>query len=225
MAGKFPRKQVSELLAECHRRCCICHRFCGVKIETDHIAQPNEGGTDEIENAIPVCFECHAEIHSYNPTHPRGRKFTGDELRKHKEQWLEICHTRPEVFVNAPRDADVGPLQALIDELQFNATAAKYSDPGTLGCLLRDKQFQRAIQEGAIATLRDELRSSILEAYVAMGAANQQISSISAQQKGSNSWAEAVNAAAEKIRQAKPKVEEAKTALLKFLGSEEREHQ
>ena len=71
----FDRDQVSNLLARCHRRCCICHRFCGVKIETDHIEPKEQGGDDSIENAIPVCFECHAEIHSYNDKHPRGRKF------------------------------------------------------------------------------------------------------------------------------------------------------
>ena len=91
MAGGFPRDQVDELLKACHRRCCICHRFCGVKIETDHIVPSVEGGADTIDNAVPVCFECHAEIHSYNDMHPGGRKFRPAELRGHKEQWLEIC--------------------------------------------------------------------------------------------------------------------------------------
>ena len=76
----FPRDQVSELLARRHRRCCVCHRFCGVKIETDHIKPKEQGGGDSIENAIPVCFECHAEIHSYNDKHPRGRKFLPEDL-------------------------------------------------------------------------------------------------------------------------------------------------
>lgn len=71
----FERDEVSDLLARCHRRCCVCHRFCGVKMETDHIIPTEDGGDDSIENAIPVCFECHAEIHSYNDSHPRGRKF------------------------------------------------------------------------------------------------------------------------------------------------------
>ena len=29
---RFPQKDVDNLLTACHRRCCICHRFCGVKI-------------------------------------------------------------------------------------------------------------------------------------------------------------------------------------------------
>jgi hypothetical protein len=71
----FPRDQVDQLLIACHRRCCVCHRFCGVKIETDHIVTKADGGPDTMDNAIPVCFEYHAEIHSYNDKHPRGRKF------------------------------------------------------------------------------------------------------------------------------------------------------
>ncbi len=113
----FSRKDAANLLVQCHRRCCVCHRFCGSKIELDHITTAAEGGDDSIDNAIPVCFECHAEIHSYNDKHPRGRKFQPDELRGHKEQWLEICKKRPEVIVSASWQIDVGPIQALVDEL------------------------------------------------------------------------------------------------------------
>jgi hypothetical protein len=105
----FARDEVSQLLARCHRRCCICHRFCGVKIETDHMIPEGDGGTDDIGNAIPVCFECHAEIHSYNDKHSRGRKFLPEELRAHKEQWLVTCSERPEILVAASRSHDVGP--------------------------------------------------------------------------------------------------------------------
>ena len=30
----FKKEEVSVLLAKCHRRCFIWHRFCGIKIET-----------------------------------------------------------------------------------------------------------------------------------------------------------------------------------------------
>jgi len=162
MSTGFPRDQVDELLKACHRRCCICHRFCGVKIETDHIIPAADGGPDDIDNAIPVCFECHAEIHSYNPRHPRGRKFRPEELKGHKEQWLELCKSRPEMFINAARDSDVGPLQALIDELEFDVVVSEYSSYDTVGCLFFDDQFRRAIREGAIATLREDLKKQIL---------------------------------------------------------------
>src|SRR5262245_36596228 len=127
MAKSFPQKDVDDLLVKCHRRCCICHRFCGVKIETDHITPREQGGSDTIDNAIPLCFECHAEIHSYNDKHPRGRKFHPNELKTHKEQWLEICRNNPAIFLNANRNSDVGPLQSLIDELEFNMVVSQQS--------------------------------------------------------------------------------------------------
>jgi 5-methylcytosine-specific restriction endonuclease McrA len=40
----FNAKEVAKLLYDCKRRCCICHRFCGIKIETDHITPISEGG-------------------------------------------------------------------------------------------------------------------------------------------------------------------------------------
>jgi hypothetical protein len=216
----FPRKDVEDLLAACHRRCCICYRFCGVKIETDHIVPAAEGGPDTIDNAIPVCFECHAEIHSYNDKHPRGRKFTPDELGRHKRQWLGLCKNRPEIFLQAARETDVGPIQALIDELEFNWKVSQYTDSDTLGCLFLVEQFRRAIQEGAIATLKDELKIAILDAYAAMGRANQQISGIMMHAPDGGPWAGAVNRARKGVRDAAPRISAARDALLGFLGSE-----
>ena len=95
----FKKEEVSVLLAKCHRRCCICHRVCGIKIETDHIISKDDGGCDDIENAIPLCFECHAEVHLYNIRHRRGRKYTSNKLQRHKEQWINICETTPSILV------------------------------------------------------------------------------------------------------------------------------
>src|SRR5262245_2169320 len=128
----FKRDEVADLLAKCHRRCCICHRYCGIKIETDHIVPQADGGDDGIENAIPVCFDCHAEIHSYNVDHPRGRKFTPRELKGHKEQWLKLCQDAPDKVLLTPRvsDTEVGPLQALVDEIDYNLEVAELTAHG-----------------------------------------------------------------------------------------------
>jgi hypothetical protein len=211
----FSRDEVSELLVRCHRRCCVCHRFCGVKIETDHIVPTDEGGSNEIDNAIPVCFECHAEIHSYNDKHPRGRKFQPEELRLQKEQWLKICAERPEMLVGAIRDADVGPLQALIDELEFNSIVAAEGDFNKQGCKFHELQFLRAIHEGSISLLRDEIKKPLLEAYREMGAANTALDG-----KFARGTAEASNDAQFRIANASGKIQVARTELLKFLTSD-----
>ena len=222
----FPTKEAEELLAACHRRCCICHRFCGVKIELDHIIPKLENGPDDIDNAIPVCFECHAEIHSYNDKHPRGRKFRPDGLKIHKTQWLKICREKPEMLMNAERRSDVGPLQALIDEMEFNAAISEYSESvpsPSLGGTFSDNQFQRAIQEGAIATLQPGLKDAINHAYAAMRHANQEISRAIASFSGPRSDLRnnAIDAARNSSCQIKGLIDIALTLLVGFLRSEE----
>ena len=213
----FNQTEVNVLLAQCHRRCCICHRFCGVKIETDHMLPVADGGSDSIDNCLPVCFECHAEIHSYNDHHPRGRKFRPDELKRHKEQWLEICRTRPEVFTEPARDTDVGPLQALIDELEFNRQVAQRIEADEIGCLFNNEQFRRAVSMGAISIVHPELRDAILNAYAAMGTVNQAIAG----------WTNAPThisrgnihrEVARRLQRIQPAIQNAHEELMKFLS-------
>src|SRR5438093_10309242 len=74
-------------LVACGRCCCICHRFCGVKMELHHIRTRSDGGEDTFENCIPLCFDCHADQKSYDFQHPKGNKYTEVELRAHRDAW------------------------------------------------------------------------------------------------------------------------------------------
>jgi hypothetical protein len=85
----FPTAIAEKALLDCGRSCCICHKFCGSKIELHHIIQVAEGGQDSYENCIPLCLDCHAEVKAYNPKHPKGRKYTNSELRGHRDRWYE----------------------------------------------------------------------------------------------------------------------------------------
>jgi hypothetical protein len=69
----------------------ICYRFCGIKTETDHIIPKVESNDKDIGNAMPLYFDCHAKAHFYNDNHPRGRKYTPEELKLHKERWIGFC--------------------------------------------------------------------------------------------------------------------------------------
>lgn len=71
----------------CGRCCCVCHKFCGNNMEVHHIKARAEGGQDIYENAIPLCFDCHAEVRQYDPKHPKGIKFTEKELIMHRDEW------------------------------------------------------------------------------------------------------------------------------------------
>jgi hypothetical protein len=167
---EFKPEEVETLLVACHRRCCVCHKFCGVKIEVDHIISATTPQSGNIDNAIPVCFDCHAEIHHYNPAHPKGRKFQPSELRRHKEQWLAICQNQPEIFVHSQPPPEAGSLERLLNELEFNRAVA---NAGTaVSGRFEMIQFRRAIADGTFSWISEELKKAIMDAYVAMQKAN-----------------------------------------------------
>ncbi|MFA7420741.1 MAG: HNH endonuclease [Melioribacteraceae bacterium] len=100
-------KEISEMaLLLSGRCCCICHKFCGNKIELHHIIPESEGGQDTFENCIPLCFDCHAEVGNYNDKHPKGKKYSTSELKKHRDAWysnvksLNSSETNPSSTIN-----------------------------------------------------------------------------------------------------------------------------
>lgn len=82
----FKEEDIIKALLWCSRHCCVCGKACGVAIEVAHI---DANGGNSMDNAIPLCFECHQEIGHYNDGHPRGRKFRGPELRSRRDQIYE----------------------------------------------------------------------------------------------------------------------------------------
>jgi hypothetical protein len=71
------------------RHCCLCKKACGTNIEIHHIVPVKQGGTDEIDNAIPLCFDCHSDVMRYNDEHPKGSKFKAAELKSRRDQVYE----------------------------------------------------------------------------------------------------------------------------------------
>jgi hypothetical protein len=71
------------------RHCCLCKKVCGVNIEVHHLVPESEGGSKDIDNAIPLCFDCHSRVMQYNERHPRGTKYKVDELKVRRDQVYE----------------------------------------------------------------------------------------------------------------------------------------
>lgn len=86
----FPNDVKEKALVAAARRCCVCKEFKGINIEVHHIIPRSEGGGDTFDNAIPLCFDCHADAGHYNPRHPRGTKFSPQELKNHRDNWYRI---------------------------------------------------------------------------------------------------------------------------------------
>jgi hypothetical protein len=87
---EFREDDKIKLLLWCDRHCCLCGKACGVDIEIAHLDQ--QGGND-IDNAMPLCYDCHAKTGHYNPDQPRGTKYKLKELRARRDQVYET-HTR-----------------------------------------------------------------------------------------------------------------------------------
>ncbi len=86
---QFDEKDKRPLLIKSGRRCCLCWKYCGTKIEVAHIIPDSEGGSNDEDNGIPLCFDCHAEVDHYNLNHPRGNKFSPKELKEHRERLFQ----------------------------------------------------------------------------------------------------------------------------------------
>ena len=101
------------------RHCCVCDKVCGLDIEIAHI---DPTGGEVFENAIPVCYEHHAQIGRYNIEHPRGNKYRIKELKKRREQIYEK-YTRhlvpPLLFYLAPRMGDPRHSQLRLPRVGF----------------------------------------------------------------------------------------------------------
>ena len=84
---KFREKDKVKRLLWCDRHCCLCGKSCGIDIEFAHL--PGKENSDNIDDGIPVCSECHIKISAYNSEHPKGTKYKAKELIQRREQIYE----------------------------------------------------------------------------------------------------------------------------------------
>src|SRR5664279_3673055 len=97
----FPDSVRKESLVRSHRHCCVCHNFSGRDVNVHHIILESDGGPNTLDNAIVLCLRCHYEAGHYNPKHPLGTKYSPEELRRHRDQWWELCKINPVVISNS----------------------------------------------------------------------------------------------------------------------------
>ena len=84
-------------------RHCLCGKACGTDIEVAHIDSRDD---NDIDNAVPLCYDCHAEIGRYNAEHPRGNKYKPPELKARRDQIYE----RYTKHLVPPLNIELGPV-------------------------------------------------------------------------------------------------------------------
>ena len=103
MPGKSPPpfsdKDRIKMLLWCDRHCCLCGKSCDTNIVIHHIEQEGNNLSD-IGNGIPLCFDCHGRIRSYNLEHRVGSSYRIEEVKKRRDQVYEeyTRHLVPLVF-------------------------------------------------------------------------------------------------------------------------------
>jgi hypothetical protein len=138
-------------------------------MQIHHITPQAADGQGDYDNGIPLCLDCHAEV---SASRNMGRQFSSAELRLHRDRWFTTVREHPEVLLRASQtQADTGPLEAMLAELDYIKTLVSASDDlPPLPCA----QFERAIATNAVAALRaDSERLAVHRLYGAVSQINQ----------------------------------------------------
>jgi hypothetical protein len=172
----FPPKVREDALLASGRHCCLCHKFCGLKIELHHIVHSSEGGADTFDNCTPLCFECHADMRSYDHKHPKGTKYTPEELRRHRDAWyIKVSASPGASYTSTSKDQDVTSYHWLVALLPFDGVMSyvqsrDFGAPFQLSNLEPLDQFAEKAQDPSrefidadLEGMRRELISAIAE--------------------------------------------------------------
>lgn len=121
MKGDFSEKDKIKCLLWSNRHCCLCGKAVGTHIEIAHIEPKKESKSWTIDNAIPVCYQCHGEMGRYDPNHPRGNIYKVNELKARREQIYEeqTRHLVPPIHFEITQDLSNGQKRRLPD-IGFN---------------------------------------------------------------------------------------------------------
>lgn len=83
----FKPTEADKLLSDTGRRCCICGTLH--KVQLHHIVPKEDGGADDIDNAIALCPNCHDEVHSRYSSGRTTRTYTANELKLHRQRTID----------------------------------------------------------------------------------------------------------------------------------------
>ena len=126
----FQQAEVEELLAATGRRCCLCKKLHQVQVH--HIVPKEQGGTDDIDNAIPLCPNCHDEVHGRQGPGRTTRSYSPEELKLHRQRAIQRAQQRsaalPEIASGGPKPPTRTEVVAIPDgPAFFNTLAGSHS--------------------------------------------------------------------------------------------------
>lgn len=88
----IPTSVANQLLVDCMHRCCKCRR---AYVQIHHIEYISDNGDDSYENLIPLCPNCHTEVHTLQAAQGAPgvsvRAITPEQLKIYKQNWIDYC--------------------------------------------------------------------------------------------------------------------------------------
>lgn len=122
MRKKISPEQRAKLFIWSDRHCCFCDKKCTTNIVIHHIDNNNENYIED--NLIPICFDCHSSIESYNPKHPTGAKYKEEEIKSRRYQIYEkytLKYSRPvKIDINQYINTITGLKKRNFGDISFN---------------------------------------------------------------------------------------------------------
>lgn len=130
------------VLSKSARHCCICRQFLPLYIQVHHIKQKSNGGTDELDNLIPVCIQCHSAIHT--KTH-MTKSFTSVELKKSRDFVYEMVATGKLPATNISPIAELEQIISTLKEQSLKSRATKDLDKESMEILVKAYYYNTSI--------------------------------------------------------------------------------
>ncbi|MEK6818861.1 MAG: HNH endonuclease [Nanoarchaeota archaeon] len=90
-----------EVKTKAHYKCCICNSFGFVEVH--HIIPQAQDGSDDLDNAAPLCTKCHDDF--------GGNSDKRRWIREKRDFWYNFCHER--LF-----NEDVNELRRVADTME-----------------------------------------------------------------------------------------------------------
>lgn len=111
----FKETEVLELLVKTGRRCCLCKGLHSVQVH--HIIPKEQGGSDDIDNGIPLCPNCHDQVHAGGAVGRVVRKYSETELKGHRQFTINlVSQSVTPAIGNTPSGPTVTALMKLVSD-------------------------------------------------------------------------------------------------------------
>jgi hypothetical protein len=153
----------ARMFIKCARLCCLCLKQCGTNIEAAHIHDESKGGSNDESNGIPLCFDCHQEIGAYNKDHPKGNKFSQQELIARRDRIYALVESGVIFAQTFAGNARARTKQGDVPSLDIDPVGKPSQEAEKLLAKILDKDSIQNTFAGKIKLLSSSDRAFILD--------------------------------------------------------------